>query len=579
MKTLFRVLRYARPYRSSLAIGLLGLVVGTAMDMAVPVITRYVIDFVLLAGHHAWLGWLAAAIVATASFKGVFWFFQRYAMAFMAQKVIFDVRGDLYRHLQELSFRFYDRAQTGQIMSRVSQDVELLRRFLSFGVIQLLGQVLSFAVVLVLLFTIDPVLTAVVLPVVPLVALAVWQFNRRVRPKYQEIQQKQAEITAVLQENVTGVRVVRSFAAEDHEVEKFRRVNWAYLEKNLEAMRLRATWFPLMSLSADLGTMLVLAIGGWRTVTGTISLGMLVQFLQYLAMLFTPLRMLGWLVNMGSRAIAAGNRVFELLDTRREVAERPGALRLGRLQGAVRLERVRFRYQPGAPWALDGVDLAVEPGETIALLGATGSGKSTILQLIPRFYDVDEGCVRVDGHDVRDVRLADLRRQIGIVPQETFLFSTTIAENIAYGRPGASREEIVRAAKAAQIHDFIASLPKGYETVVGERGLGLSGGQKQRIAIARALLLDPAILLLDEATSSVDTETEALIREALRRLLLGRTAFVVAHRLSTVRLADRIVVLDEGRIVQEGTHDELVRVPGLYRDIVRLQLAEAREAV
>ncbi|MBX5476140.1 MAG: ABC transporter ATP-binding protein [Clostridia bacterium] len=578
MNVLLRLLRYSRPYRRSLAIGLGGLVVGTAMDLSVPYITRHVIDFVLREGHHAWLPWLAAAVVGVAAVKGTFWFFQRYAMAYMSQRIIFDIRGELYAHLQALSFRFYDRAQTGQIMSRVAQDVELLRRFMGFGLLMIANQLLLFAAVLVYLFWIDPFLTALVLPALPLLGLVIVQFNRRVRPKYQEIQQRQAEITAILQENVTGVRVVRAFTAEPFEIEKFGRANWRYLEQNLEAMRERAFWFPLMSLATDLGTVLAIGVGGWRVISGAITLGALVAFLQLLGMLFFPLRQLGWLVNMASRAIAAATRVFDLLDERPEVAERPGARRLPTVRGEVVFERVRFRYSPDAPWALDDVSFRVEPGETIALLGTTGSGKSTVMHLIPRFYDVDEGRVLVDGHDVRDLKLADLRRHIGIVPQETFLFSASIAENIAYGRPGATREEIVAAAKAAQIHDFIMSLPQGYDTVVGERGVGLSGGQKQRVAIARALLLDPRILILDEATSSVDTKTEELIREALRRLMAGRTSFVVAHRASTVRLADRVLVLDQGRIVQMGTPAELEAQPGLFREIVRLQEQDAQHA-
>ncbi|MDI3269206.1 MAG: ABC transporter ATP-binding protein [Bacillota bacterium] len=576
MNPLWRMLSYMKPHRGYLAVALGALLVATAMDLAAPTVTRYAVDFVLGAQHYQWLGWFAAALLAIAGIKGTFWFFQRYAMAYLSQRVIFDVREDLYAQLQRLSFRFYDRAQTGQLMSRVAQDVELLRRFIGFGLLMLVSQGLLFAAVLTYLFILDPLLTLLVLPVIPLLLLNIWHFNRTVRPKYQEIQQRQADITAVLQENVAGVRVVRAFTAEDYEIAKFDRVNGAYLDKNLEAARLRAFWFPLMSLTADLGVAVVLALGGWQVARGAISLGSFVAFLQLLGMLFMPLRQMGWLVNMGSRAVAAGVRIFQLMDEKADVTEKPGARPLPSLRGEVHFDGVYFRYHADNPWALEGIDFTVRPGETVALLGATGSGKTSILQLIPRFYDVDRGAVRVDGLDVRDVKLEDLRGHIGIVPQETFLFSATIGENIGYGRPGASREEIVAAAKAAQIHDFILSLPQGYDTVVGERGIGLSGGQKQRVAIARALLLDPAILLLDEATSSVDAETEALIRQALRRLMEGRTAFVVAHRLSTVLMADRILVLDQGRIVQEGTHEELMARPGLYRDIVRLQMQEGQ---
>jgi len=402
------------------------------------------------------------------------------------------------------------------------------------------------------------------------------EFGRRVRPLWRQIHQQMAVLNAHLQESLAGIRVVQSFAREDLEMEKFTAQNRLYMEMTMKALRGAAFWGPYTNFLGAAGTALVLGYGGREVMLGRLTVGGLVAFTSYLGQLMMPIRQLGFLVNLTSRGTAAAGRLFELLDTPAEVQEKPGAIAMPPFRGHVRFENVSFRYRSGFR-ALEDINLEVFPGQTVVILGPTGSGKSSLIHLIPRFYDVERGRVLIDGVDVRDMTLDSLRRQIGVVTQETFLFSASIRENIAYGRPEASLDEVIRAAKAAHIHDFIMSLPRGYDTVIGERGVGLSGGQKQRVAIARALLMDARILLFDESTSSVDAETEYRIQQEFVRLLRDRTSFIIAQRLSTVRAADLIVVLDQGRIVATGTHEELIRSSPLYRKIYQTQLGGSLE--
>ncbi len=615
LKVILRLLAYARRYWFALTAGLVSTGVGLLASFAVPFIIRTVIDRALSQADLHILGLAAGGVAAIAVLQGLFTFLQRYYMEFLAQKVIFDLRNVLYRHLQGLSFSFYDHAQTGQLMSRVTSDVEALRRFLGFGLLNLVSNVLTLISVLVILFSLDWRLAALSMITVPPTAYVVSVFMRRVRPIYVSIQQQVAVITTRLQENLTGVRVVRSFAREADEEARMERENLGYLEKNLSAVRMWAFFFPLINFITGAGTALVIWYGGREVILGRLSLGSLVAFNSFLLMLITPFRMVGWILNMAQRASAAGSRIFEILDTRPEVADAPGARPTPAIKGRVKFENVSFTYtgspipwlsalrtsprngdygrggeagpggageageerRPLAPMVVHDIDLEVEPGETVALLGATGSGKTTLVNLIPRFYDPSSGRVLVDGVDIRDVQLESLRCQIGVVLQDTFLFSTTIRENVAYGRLGATLSEIQEAARAAEIHDFIVGLPKGYETLVGERGVGLSGGQKQRVAIARALLMDPRILILDDSTSSVDTETEHAIQLALGRLMKGRTTFVIAQRLATLKNAGRIVVLDDGRITDIGTHEDLLARSRIYREIYELQFRPQEE--
>ncbi|MFO8061053.1 MAG: ABC transporter ATP-binding protein, partial [Bacillota bacterium] len=571
MSTIWRLLGYLRRYPKWVAYSLLCMLGLVGMAFVVPWLTRYVIDMAIIDQQWHLLLPLALAVVGAAVLQSLFVFGRRYSSALVGQSVIYDLRNELYRHLHQLPFSFYDHAQTGQLMSRVTQDVETMRRFLGFGVVNLARSILMFFGVLIFLLYINWELTLLILLTAPPLAFTVWQFSRRVRPMYRQLQQRLAELTAVLQENVSGIRVVSSFAREEYEIEKFDEQNRAYLEKNIETVRNWAFFFPLMNMITGMGTVIILWYGGRQVMAGVMTLGWLIAYTQYLNMLLGPLRMMGWLVNLLERAVASGQRVFEILDTRSDIEEKPDAIVLPEVRGHVQLRDVWFRYDDGGRWVLRGINLDAPAGGRVALLGATGSGKTTVINMIPRFYDPCRGSVLLDGHDLKDLSLNTVRRSIGMVMQETFLFSAPIRENIAYGRPDASMEQIEEAARAAQIHDFILSLPEGYDTVVGERGVGLSGGQKQRVAIARALLLNPPILILDDSTSSVDVETEHLIQDALDNLMEGRTSFVIAQRLSSIRNADQIIVLDRGEVVQRGDHETLLREPGIYHEIYQLQ--------
>ncbi|MGE5560367.1 MAG: ABC transporter ATP-binding protein [Chloroflexota bacterium] len=570
MRIIRRLFGYVLHYWHLLLGALSVVAVVTFLGTVTPQISRWMIDTGIGERRLDLLARWGLLILGLSALRAVLTFVQRYSMEFMSQRVIFDLRNKLYAHLQQLSFGYFDSAQTGQLMSRLTADVETLNRFLGFGIIQLTSNSLLFVIILVNMLIMDWRLTLVSLLFLPFLSHAVMIFARRVRPMFWEIQQRLAEMTATLQENVTGIRVVKAFAREDEEIEKFGKSNWRYLDTNLRAVRLQALIMPYMSFLSNAATAGVLYFGGRQVILGRVTIGTYVAFNAYLVQLIQPVRMLGMLTNLWTRAVASGQRIFEILDTQPEVRDRPDARELPRLTGRVTFEQVDFAYDK-VNKVLSGIDLDVRPGEVIAILGGTGSGKSSLINLIPRFYDVTGGRLLIDGHDVRDVKIESLRKQIAFVSQETFLFATSIKDNIAYGRNNATMEQIIAAAKTAQIHDFIASLPQGYETRVGERGVGLSGGQKQRVAIARAILIDAPILILDESTSSVDAETEYRIQKAFDAVMKGRTSFVIAQRLSTVRNADRIIVLDRGRIVEEGTHETLLARGGIYTQIYDLQ--------
>lgn len=573
MDVVIRLLRQVRPYRWRVALALGMVFLSTALVAVQPMLIRFTVDEVYQAGRWNLLGYLALSLLMATAARSVLGYLERISMEWIAQRTIYDLRNAIYHQLQSLSFSFYDQAQTGELMSRATADVEMLRRFLSFGILRLTSSALTLAVVLTLLLMMDVRLALVSMASIPLLVLAVWRFATTVRPRYRKIQEQLGVITTVLQETIAGVRVVRAFAQEEREIERFRRENWHYLDLNITTVRLWALYFPLMTFLGGLGSTVVLWYGGSRVIAGELSVGAMVAFQTLLMQLVMPIRMLGWLVNMASQAAAAGQRVYAILDTTSAVRDKLGAVELLRPCGHVRFNHVSFSYDGKAPVLAD-VSIDARPGETVALLGATGSGKSTVINLIPRFYDVTAGSVTIDGIDVRDVTLNSLRANIGMVLQETFLFSASLKDNIAYGRPGVSQQELVAAAKAAQIHDFIVSLPEGYNTLIGERGIGLSGGQKQRVAVARALLMDPRVLILDEATSSVDSETELAMQRALQTVMANRTTFVIAQRLSTVRSAHQIIVLQDGQIVEQGTHDTLLRQNGIYREIYDLQFRQ-----
>jgi len=570
VKVLARLLRFAIPYWKVYLITLFLVLSISGLGLVQPLVLEWVIDGILKTERYGLLIYGAGAMLGVVVVRGALQYSQRYSMSYAGQKIIFDIRNKLYQHLQQLSFSFYDKAQTGQLMSRVTADVETAQRFLSMGVIQIVSSTVTLIATFTLMMSKDPELTLVALIPVPLLAWRVQVYSTKVRPMFWEIQQQLAVLTATLQENVTGQRVVKAFARKDWEVRKFERDNTELLERNVKTVRTSALNESLMTLLTESALALILWYGGRQVISGDLTVGSLVAFNALLMELIGPIRMMGFWVTLAQRTIASAERIFEILDTQAEVRDKPGAKPIHKIEGRVTFENVSFAYD-GQHMVLQDVNLDVKPGETIAILGGTGSGKSTLINLVPRFYDVTRGRILIDGVDIRDVTLDSLRRQVGVVTQETFLFSASLRDNIAYGKPEATEAEVRRAAKAAHIDDFIDSLPQGYDTVIGERGVGLSGGQKQRVAIARALLMDARILLLDESTSSVDVETEMRIQEAFNKLLKDRTAFIIAQRLSTVRNADRIIVLDKGRIAEEGTHEDLLKKGGIYAAIYDLQ--------
>ena len=574
MKHLLRLLPYLRPYWGQVALSLLLLLALTGLGLVVPAIIQKVIDIGIQNKDLAYLLNSALLILGIGAVHAVLVYFQRYLSEWVAQKIGYDLRNRLYDHIQHLPFTFHDHAQTGQLISRCIEDVRAIQNFAGTGLVELVRVILLLVGVSALLFAASPRLAAIaLLPLIPLMLMA-GDFGRRIGGYFLNVDRALGDLSARLQENVSGVQVVRAFANEPHEMERFRASNRLLYQSRVRVVTEWAKIMPSTNFLIAAGTMLILWFGGRMVLNGELTIGELVAFNSYVLMLGVPAQQLTWLVNAAGEAIAGVQRAYEILDTQPAIQSPPGAEILPALSGLVEFDNVCFQYAGEKAAALQDIHVSVQPNQLIALIGPTGSGKTSLVNLIPRFYDVSQGSVRVDGQDVRTVDLVSLRRQIGIVLQTSLLFSTSLRENIAYGRPEASLDEVIAAAKAAQAHDFILEMAQGYETVVGERGVTLSGGQRQRVAIARALLMDPRILILDDATSSVDTQTERLIQKALDHLMVGRTTFVIAHRLSTVRRADLILVMDGGRIVERGTHAELLAQDGLYREIYELQLRD-----
>ncbi len=514
----------------------------------------------------------AVAIVIFAALRGLFAFLQVYLAERNSQSVAFDLRNDLFAKIQRLSFSYHDRNQTGQLMIRATDDVEKVRIFIGQGLLQLAGALVLLAGTVILLLATNLRLALVVLPILPVALVLFILFGSLSQPLFAKVQIKLSTLNTVLQENLAGIKVVKAFTRERSEQVKFQTAADALMHQQIGISRLFTFLFPLVFLTANLGQASILYFGGRQIIAGTLSLGEWQEFSLYLIYLFLPIAQLGIIITQFGQASASAARIFEILDAHSDVSDLPGAIQLPPVQGSIRFENVTFRYFSSGEPVLKNVSFEALPGQTVALLGATGSGKTTIINLLPRFYDPSEGRISIDDHDLRQVTLDSLRSQIGIVLQETTLFAGTIRDNIAFGKPEASQEEIIAAAKAAAAHDFIISFPLGYDTPVGERGTTLSGGQKQRIAIARALLLDPHILILDDSTSSVDLATEAQIQAALDDLMKGRTSFVIAQRISTVMNADLILVLDKGAIVARGQHAELMEESPIYAEIYNSQL-------
>jgi ABC-type multidrug transport system fused ATPase/permease subunit len=576
VRTFIRLLGFLRPYRRAAvwSIVLAGIaMVGTA---AIPWLIGRAIDDI---GRHDrdGLELLCAALLGAGLLRLGFSVARRIVSGRVSLAVEYDLRNRLYGHLQALELGFFDRQQTGQLMSRATVDLQSIRFFLGYGLVWIAQSGLTILFASAAMFAKDPTLAALSLAPVPFVVAVAWRYGHRSRPALQEVQQRIAELTAEAEENVSGVRVVKAFAAEPRQLERFRDAVRRVFDQAMFSNRLSAFYQPFIGFLPQLGLAAILIVGGRRVIDGSLTAGDFAAFYTYLLMLIAPMRSLGIALGFGQRATASGMRLFELLDREPQLASPEGAPPLPAGNGRVELRDVSFAYTnlttssssgtgERAP-VLSDIDLEVDGGTTVALVGATGSGKSTLVSLLGRNYDVTGGTVLVDGADVRDVELGSLRGQIGVVTDDPFLFSASVHDNIAYGRPDATREQVERAAQRAQAAGFIAELPDGYDTVVGERGLTLSGGQRQRIAIARALVTDPRILVLDDATSSVDASTEQAIKLALREAMRGRTTFVIAHRLSTIALADDIVVLEDGQVAARGTHDELLRESELYAEI------------
>ncbi len=574
-RTFVRLLGFLRPYKWSLVASVVLAIGSQAAGLALPALTGYAIDNALPDQDERLLQLIVGLIALAGLVKALMLVGRRFIAGRQALGVEFDLRNALYSRLLRLSWSFYDRHQTGQLMSRATVDLQGVRFFLGYGLIFFGQHILTVVAASAILFFYNWQLALIPFAITPLLVAIAYRYSRVSHPILKDVQQRMADMTTVAEENIVGVNVVKAFAQEEREERKFAARSEEVFTRSLDATRQRAFYVPVLSFLPLLAQAAVLLVGGRLVVNGDLELGAFIAFNIYVLMLIMPLRMLGMWIGTAQRAVASGERIFEILDEPEEIADRPDARPLPPGDGRLVFDGVTFGYDPERP-VLHGIDVAIEPGSTVALIGHTGSGKTTLTALVPRFYDVQEGAVLLDGADVRDVRLEDLRRAIAIVSQDPFLFSTTVRENIAFGVPGATDEEVERAARMAQAHDFVSALPEGYDTVIGERGITLSGGQRQRLAIARAILVDPRVLVLDDATASVDATTEAQIRLGLREAMRGRTTLIVAHRLSTISLADEIVVLDHGRVAVRGPAEELAETSPVYREIVEHGLVEAR---
>ncbi|MBM4466400.1 MAG: ABC transporter ATP-binding protein [Chloroflexi bacterium] len=570
MKVFLRLLRYLKPYWRWVVTSTVCLVLLTTLNLLPPLFQKQIVDDVVGQRLLDRLPMLVLGLIGVYALTQFLRSVDLYLRHVLGEKFILDLRVLLYDYLQRLSISFFENQQTGEIMSRITNDVNALEDFVTHSTGFLIVDLLRLVGTAVILFVLDWPLALLTLLPVPLLTVALRLFNTRVRPIYRQIRDRLGDINAELQDNISGIRVIQAFGQERHELDRFTRRSTRYYEERVKGIRYWSTFFPAMGFVASLGLVIVLGFGAYRVFTGALTLGGLVAFISYVASFYEPIHRLVQIDNTVQQAIAAGERVFELLDTVPEIEDAPEAIELPAIRGAVAFEGVSFRYGTGEE-VLRDVSFEMQPGQVVALVGPSGAGKTSIANLIPRFYDPVSGRVTVGGHDVREVRLASLRRQVSVVLQDTFLFNGTVRENIIYGQPDASEEEMIAAAKAAYAHEFIVSLPQGYDTEIGERGVKLSGGQKQRLALARAILTDPRILILDEATSSVDAEAEYLIQQALENVLEGRTALIIAHRLSTIRHADKIIALEDGRIVEVGDHGELLARGGLYSQMYRRQ--------
>lgn len=570
MTLYLRILSYIKPYMHRLIFAMFCTIMAAAGNLYIPWIIKDMIDEVLAYKNGTMLNWIAASIIAIFVVRGLFWYGQNYLMSYVGQSVIIDIRAAVFKKLQRLSVSFYDKNKTGTIMSYVTNDVNALQSAMVENTIEMITEGFILIGSVVAMIYLDWRLTLFTVCTFPVVLWFMEFFGKKIRKTGGRIQECTADITSVLQESVASARVIKSFVREDYEVDRFDVENRANFRANMKNAQLMATLTPVVELVAAIGVTMIIWYGGNNVINGTITAGSLVAFLTYAVNISNPIKRLTRVIGNIQKALAAAQRVFMIIDMPEEIAESRDAKQLPEVSGKVEFQNVSFAYDDKGNVITD-LSFSVKPGEVIAIVGPSGAGKSTIANLLPRFYDVNKGDIKIDGHSVREVTLDSLREQVGIVPQETMLFNGSVYNNILYGRLDATKEEIEAAAKAANAHDFIMQLTDGYETKLGDRGVNLSGGQRQRIAIARAILKNPRILILDEATSALDTESERVVQEALDRLMVGRTSFVIAHRLSTVKNADKILVLEKGNLVESGTHDELLALDGLYAHLYKIQ--------
>ncbi len=581
MKTILRLVAFVRSRWGWLAMAFTCLVLGTAFGLIIPRMMGTGIDTALRVTESGFLWWpmpretaiwfVAGTVILSSALRGLAEYGQTYLSQVVSQRTSYDIRNAIYERLQRLSFAYHDHAQTGQLMSRATVDVEAIRMFFSMGILGIAQLVIMVAAISCILLVMDWKLALITLVFVPFIGWRALVFTGILRPMWLKIQELMAALGTILEESLTGIRIVKAFSRQKEEERKFSGQATLLYNEHINVAQQMALNQPLMAFFMGLPVVLILWYGGYQVIQGTMTIGELTQFALYVGMLVMPVRRLGMMGNLFSRTISAGQRILEILDTESIVKEKPGAAEMGKASGKVVFDNVSFSYDSVSP-TLDGISFTAEPGNLVALLGGSGSGKSTIANLLPRFYDVTGGAIFIDDTDIRDVTIASLRRNVGIAQQDIFLFSGTIKDNIAYGAVNAGMEQIIAVSKAAHLHDFIESLPDGYDTWVGERGLTLSGGEKQRLAIARTLLIDPGILILDDSMSSVDAETERLIRQALNRLIKGRTTFIITHRLPIIRNADLILMLKDGKLVEKGNHKELMAKKGLYYQVYQTQL-------
>lgn len=574
MNTYLRLLAYIRPYRLRLIAAVICIILAAAGNLAVPWIIKDVIDEVLTNKDMAMLNIIAIGILLVFFLRGIFFFGQTYLMAYIGQRVIIDIREAVYRQLQRLSLSYFDKRQTGAIMSTVTNDVAALQTALVESMVELITESIILIGSLISIFFLHWKLSFLTLFTMPLVMLAMNTFGKKLRKAGRILQERTADITAVLQETISGIRVIKSFAREGYEIDRFKQENYYNFRAQMKASQLMAVLTPVIEFLAAIGVVVIIWYGGMEVIEGKLTSGALIAFLIYVVNMANPIKRISRVYGNIQRSLAAADRVFEVLDTNPDIKDLPDAIDLPAVEGQVTLQNLTFAYIPGHP-ALRDVSLDVKPGQMVAIVGPSGAGKTTIANLLPRFYDPTAGAILVDGKDIRTITIKSLREQIGIVPQETVLFNGTVYHNILYGRLDATEQEVLAAAEAANALEFIEKMPDKFNTHIGERGARLSGGQRQRIAIARAILKNPRILILDEATSALDTESEKLVQQALDKLMLDRTSFVIAHRLSTVQRADMIVVLEKGAIVEKGSHRELLASNGLYSKLHQIQFRES----